>query len=169
METGTALERAANDVDPFAISMHRNRDANAAVVLRQRVDLLPRLAEVHRFVERGAVRSLWRTTSAASSAAEAPAGALRRSEDHVRHIERVLDVARAVRVLRTQRVLPGLAAVGRAVDPSAVVLRVTLRRHYNYVRVFWINDHFVDLSRLFEADVRPGLAGIDRFVHAVAG
>src|SRR5439155_4325994 len=76
IETGAALERAADDVDAFTIGMHRDRDADAAVVLRQRVYLLPSLARVGRFVERGAVRSLWRTACASSEAStEAAASA----------------------------------------------------------------------------------------------
>ncbi len=64
IEPRAALERAADDVDAFAVGVHRDRDADATVVLRQRVDLLPRLAGVGRLVERRAVRPLRRTASA---------------------------------------------------------------------------------------------------------
>ena len=149
--------------------MHRDRDADAAVILRERVDLFPRLSGVGRFVKRGAVRSLWRTTTASAKAStESTAGALRCGEDHIRLVERVLDIARAIRVFRPQRVLPCLAAVGGPVDALAVMTGITLRRHDHVIGIFRVDDHLVDLGRLLEADVRPSPAGIDRFVHAVA-
>ena len=68
----------------------------------------------------------------------------------------------------SQRVLPRLAAVGRAIDALAVVLRVALRRRDDEVRILRIDHDLVDLRRLLEADVRPRLAGVGRLVHAVA-
>src|SRR5207237_8995322 len=130
------------NIDALAIRVQRYRDADAAVVLRERLDLLPRLSRVGRFVERGAVRSLWRTASAESST-ESAASALRGGEDHVRLVERVLDIARAIRVFRSQRVLPCLAAIGRTVDALAVVARVALRGCDHVIGFFRIDVHLV--------------------------
>src|SRR5947209_5709780 len=47
--------------------------------------------------------------------------------------------------------------------------RVTLRRTDDDLRIFRVNDHLVDLRCLLQPDVRPRLAGIGRFVQAVAG
>src|SRR5204863_4059595 len=47
--------------------------------------------------------------------------------------------------------------------------RVALCRGDDDVGIFRIDHYLVDLRRLFQADVRPGLTRIDRFVHAVAG
>src|SRR6185369_10102229 len=165
-QAGGSLKRSANHIHALATRVHCDRDADSSVVLWQRSDFRPRLAFIDRLVQRGAVRSLWRT---ASTSAKTAAGTLRSREEYVRHVERVLDVARAVRVLWPQGVLPVLAAVSRAVDAPAVVLRVTLGRGHDYVRIFRIDDHLVDLGGFLEADVGPRFPGVSRFVHAVAG
>src|SRR5262249_44917240 len=105
-----------------------------------------------------------RTTTAAAKPA---AGALARREHQVRHIEGVLEIARAVRILRPQRVLPGLAAVGRAIDPLTGVACVTLRGGDDQIRILRVRHDLVDLRRLLEADVRPRLARVRGLVHAV--
>src|SRR5207244_8893278 len=45
---------------------------------------------------------------------------------------------------------------------------VTLCRREHQIRIFRIDHDLVDLDCILEADVRPRLTGIDRFVHAVA-
>src|SRR5439155_25712566 len=71
IQARTALKRSANDVNALAVSMHRDRDADAAIVLREHVDLFPRLALVGRLVECRAVWPLWCWPTAAESAASA--------------------------------------------------------------------------------------------------
>src|ERR1041385_2283361 len=114
-QTRAALQRSTNHINSLAGRMHGDRDAYASVVLRQRCDFGPRLTFIDRFVECGAVWSLWRTASNC---------VLRRCEDHVRHVESVFDVARAVSVFRSQRVLPCLAAVSRSIDASSVMVSI---------------------------------------------
>ena len=46
--------------------------------------------------------------------------------------------------------------------------RVALRRREHQIRIFRIDHDLVDLDRVLEANVRPRLTRIDRFVHAVA-
>src|SRR5205814_595876 len=109
-ETRSALKRRADHEDALAAGVHRDRDADATGVGRESGDLGPCLTLIDRFVEPGAIRSLRRT------ATKSPTGSFGSCEHHVRHVERVLDIARAVCVFRSQRVLPGLATVGRSID-----------------------------------------------------
>src|SRR5262249_32736580 len=74
-QTRAALQRSTNHINSLAGRMHGDRNAYASVVLRQRCDFDPRLTFIDRFVECGAVWSLWRTTPAAESA-KAAAGTL---------------------------------------------------------------------------------------------
>src|SRR5260221_14087350 len=97
---GAALKRRANNVDALAGGMHRDRDADASRVRGQRVDLFPGLAFVGRLVESSAVRSLRLTTAKSATATKSAAQALRCREDHVRLVECILKVARAVGVRR---------------------------------------------------------------------
>src|SRR6185369_16114470 len=106
--------------------VHGDRYADASVVLRQRCDFGPRLTFIDRFVECGAAWSLWRTASSAKS----PACILRGREDHIRHVEGIFDVARAVCIFRSQRVLPCLAAVSRSIYTASVMVNITLGRHH---------------------------------------
>src|SRR5260370_37135557 len=111
MEAGAALDRTANDIDSWAFRVHRDRDANASRVLRQRVDLLPRLAGIGRLVERRAVRTLGHrraTEPPPPKGAKAP----RRSQHHMRHIEPALGGPRALRVF------PTLEARARPASPA---------------------------------------------------
>src|SRR5262249_33678707 len=64
-------------------------------------------------------------------------------------------------------VLPGPAAVGRAIDPLSVVSRITLSRRDDEVWILRVDADLVDLRRLLEADVRPGLARVGGLVHTV--
>ena len=103
IQTRTALERTTNDVDTLTLRVHRDRDADTSRVWRQRVDLLPRLAGIGRLEERRAVRrrrSIRHRRRATACAAESTTAALRRREHHMRHVERVLEIACAVHVLR---------------------------------------------------------------------
>src|SRR6185369_9561358 len=104
--------------------MHRDRDADAAVVLRQRCYFGERLTFIDRFVERGAIRSLW---CASAESAKSSAPTLCSCEDHFRHVEGVLNITGPVCVFRSQRILPGFAAVSRSIDAPTVVLRIALR------------------------------------------
>src|SRR5205823_8268951 len=63
---------------------------------------------------------------------------------------------------------PRLAAVGAAIDALAAVPRIALRRGEHEIRILRVDHDLVDLDRVLEANMRPRLAGIDRFVHAVA-
>src|SRR5262249_25653522 len=164
-ESGPTLNRSADEKEALPVRVHRNRYADAAGVGRERVDLCPCLTFIGRLVESSAIRPLrWRTTAAKSAARVA----LRGREDHTWHVERVLDIARAIRVFRSQRVFPCLAAVTGAVDALAVVARVTLCGHHDYVGIFRVDNHLVDLRRFLKPDMRPCLATISRLVYAVA-
>ena len=170
-EARAALHAGADHVHALAVRVHRDRHADAAGVGRQRRDLRPRLARVERLVERRAVGGRLgrrRRSAAPAASAEAATRALGRREHDVRHVVGVLDVARAVRVLRPQRVLPRPAAIGRAVDALARVSGVALRRGDDEVGILRVDDHLVDLDGLLEADVRPRLARVGGLVHAVA-
>ncbi len=79
-------------------------------------------------------------------------------------------VARAGRVVLEQHLGPGLAAVGRLVNPAFGVgpERVALGRHVRDVGLRGVDPYARDLARVREANGRPGLAGVGRFEHAVA-
>ena len=68
-----------------------------------------------------------------------------------------------------EHLLPGLAAVGRAVDAALRVRAEGVAEHGREgdVGVGRVDDHRADLALLLP-DVLPGLAGVGRFVDAVA-
>src|SRR6476646_3666172 len=104
--------------------MHRDRNADAAVVLRQRCYFGERLTFIDRFVERGAIRSLW---CASAESAKSSASTLCRCEDYIRRVKGVLNVTGPVRVFRSQCVLPGFTAISRSINSPTIVLRIALR------------------------------------------
>ena len=68
-----------------------------------------------------------------------------------------------------QHALPGLAAVGGAIDAALLVRAERMAEHRGVgdVGIRRMDDHRADLARLLP-DVLPGLAGVGRFVDAVA-
>src|SRR5882724_11422981 len=66
-----------------------------------------------------------------------------------------------------QNFRPGLAAVG-CTKNSALLIRtkcVTQRRYENHILVSGVDNQCADLPRIFQPDVLPGFAAIDRFEH----
>ena len=92
VQPGAALQVAADYVEALAVGVHGNGNADAARVGRQRGDLGPGLAFVGRFEH---FRRHGRGGAAAPTTACAP-GALRGDEHHVRHVEGIFYIARAV-------------------------------------------------------------------------
>ena len=58
----------------------------------------------------------------------------------------------------------------RAIHASIGICGVSVakRRDEDYIRILRIDNDSPNLSSALESDVLPGLAGVDRFVHAVA-
>jgi len=46
---------------------------------------------------------------------------------------------------------------------------IALSGHDDDVRIFWIDDHLIDLGRLFQADMNKCLARIGGLVHSITG
>src|SRR3954471_19950591 len=66
--------------------------------------------------------------------------------------------------------LPALAAIERAKDTPFFVrpVRMTERGDEDAIRIFRIDDEVGDLASVFESRIGPRLAGVGRFVNAVA-
>src|SRR5258705_1041615 len=58
---------------------------------------------------------------------------------------------------------PGLAAIRSAIDPALSVRSKAMTEcgDEHNIRILWINQDPADLSRIAEADVRPGHADVD--------
>ena len=81
-----------------------------------------------------------------------------------------VDVLAAGVLVLEQHVLERLAAVGRAEDAALLVRAVGMaeRGDEQAIRVLRIDRELRNLLRVAQAEMRPGLAGVGRFVDAVA-
>ncbi len=80
------------------------------------------------------------------------------------------DVDRAGVFILEQDLRPTLAAIGRAENAALRVRTVGVadRRDINDVLILGVNDERADVAGVFQADVAPVAAAIDRFINAVA-
>src|SRR5579859_2779239 len=83
-------------------------------------------------------------------------------------IENNFDASGAI--IEIQNFFPSLAAIARAEDAAFGVGTISMpeRRDVNDVWVRGMNNDVADVARVFEADVRPSLSSVSRFVDAVA-
>ena len=152
-------------VDAIAVARRdrdvRLHDAFGRQTVRQR---LPRAAAVGR-LEDAAARTRPRAVLPRALALFPQAGV---NDVGVFRIEREIRSA-GVLVFR-EHLLEGAAAVGRAIDAAlrAWPVRVTEDRGEQPVGVARIDDDHRDLLPIAQAEVRPRLAGVGRFVDAVA-
>ena len=174
MDAGPVVDGATDDVDALAVRVHCDGHADAAGIRRQRLDLRPGLALVDRLEEPGCARRGRGAASTSDSAARCAgsatsAAALRRGKDDGRHVERIFQISRPAPAFGVEDVLPRLSAVGRAKHAASPSRGVAGRGREDKIGILGIDDELVDLQRLVEADVRPGLAGVGRLVHPSAG
>ena len=80
-----------------------------------------------------------------------------------------LQIRRSGVLVLRQDLLERAAAVGGSIHAALVVrpVRVSEHRYEQPIRVVRIDDDVRDLLTIAQAEVRPGLAGVDRFVDAV--
>src|SRR5579859_7995373 len=83
-------------------------------------------------------------------------------------IENNFDASGAI--IEIQNFFPSLAAIARAEDAAFGVGTISMpeRRDVNDVWVRGMNNDGADVARVFEADVRPSLSSVSRFVDTVA-
>ena len=127
-------------------------------------DLLPGLAAVGRLEE----------AAAGAAARHLVLDAVRlpqRGVDHARVLAIDRDVDRAGLGVAEQHLLPALAAVDRLEDAALVVVPAVASEvgDEDDVGVGGMDPDLRDRVGVLEADVGPGLAGVDRLVDAVAG
>src|SRR5579871_1373666 len=74
-----------------------------------------------------------------------------------------------VLILR-EHLLPLLPAIGRTIEPALLVGSIRMPKHgsEHAVRVARINGERGNLLTVFQPKVRPALAGVGRFVNAIA-
>ena len=79
-------------------------------------------------------------------------------------------IAGAGFVAAEKNFLPGLAAIFRSKYAALFVRRphMSLRRDVNDIRILRMDANARNLSRVFQADVLPGLAAVRRFVNSIA-
>src|SRR5690348_15970005 len=73
-------------------------------------------------------------------------------------------------VVFEENLLPGLAAIAGFEDAARFVgaIRVAHRRDIEHIRICGVHNDSSDVPGVLEADVIPGLAAVQRLVHAVA-
>ena len=81
-------------------------------------------------------------------------------------IEHHVDPARVF--VFTQNFRPRFAAVGGPKDSALLIWteRVSESSDQDDVRVSWIDNQRADLAAVFESDIFPGFACVDRFIDA---
>ncbi len=149
-----------------AVGVRRDGDANLSIgSLGQAVlfEALPGCSAIARAIEpaaRAAARHAPRRAPCLPQRCKQNVGIMR--------IESHVDAA-SVFVL-VQNFLPGLTAVGRAEDAALRVRTIGMAEGRNKcnVRIRGIHDDFADGARVAQSHVLPGLAAIQRLVHAVA-
>ena len=86
-----------------------------------------------------------------------------------------IEVGDASEIVLVESFRPGFAAVGGFVDAAIGTGRRDAEKRMaenaddDDVRILRVDDDGADVFRFFEADVRPGCAGVGGFVDAVAG
>src|SRR5262249_11664637 len=111
--------------------------------------------------------------AAGAAAVEAPRRAIdlpKRSKERAGVVGIKNHGDRAGLVVLIEDFLPGCPAVSGAEDPALLVRPVCVPKcgHENHIRVPGVDNHGADVPRVLQANVLPGLAGVDRFVNAVA-
>ena len=143
-----------------------NREADASensVGQSISLQLLPGHAAIF-----GAIQSAPR--SAAGKIPGLPARLPHGREDDVRIVRVRRQINRARVLVLVENLGPRLAAIGGAKN-SPLLIRsegMTKGRDQNDVGIFRIDDHRADLPGVFQADVLPGLARVQRLIHAGA-
>ena len=93
-----------------------------------------------------------------------------RREQHIGIARVELDVVGAGPVIDLEDAIPGFAAVGGLVDAAIAALSPerTLRSDVHDIGVARIDDDAADVFALFEAEVLPAAAAVNRLVDAIA-
>src|SRR5277367_860705 len=83
-------------------------------------------------------------------------------------IEGHIDTARVLVLI--ENFLPGLAPVNRPENSTLSVrpVHMSQRRHKRNIRIRRINNDLADGARIFQPNVLPGLAAIQRFVNSIS-
>ena len=79
-------------------------------------------------------------------------------------------INRAGFVVLVENFLPGSAAIGRPENAAFLVrtIRMSQRGDKSNVRILWMDNHRANVPRVFQSDVLPGPAAVERFVDAIA-
>src|SRR5215831_7186838 len=161
----TALLRLDHRVYAFRVR-RRDADVNTSEDTRRQSiagELLPAHTPVGRAVQ----------ATARTAAREVPRLATclpERGVDGARIVWIEADIDRSGVLVLVEHLGPGLAAVGRAKDAAFRIRSegVAECRDQHDIRIVRIDDHRPDLTRVLEAEMAPGLAAIDRAVHAIS-
>ncbi len=145
---------------------HGDRHANASGSQRVGSDFRPGLAFVERLVELGVAGNLGGRSRAATRG-EPPRLRFGGCKNHVGFVKGRREIAAAGLIVRVQHVSPSLAAVVRTENAAFRAGRAAHGDNNHDIGIFGINNDLRDLGCTFEADVRPGAAGIRGLVHPV--
>ena len=162
-----ALFRVRQKVNAAGLSGCHGNAHPSEPVRRQAVpgDLLPIVPAIRRFVEPAARPIRWRI-----NIPRRPPSLPKRSVDDSR-IARVKGKIDGSGILVFKKhALPRLAAVGGAEHTALGIRGVRVAEHCreNHVRIVGVYEDAPDLPTVLEPDMRPGAAGVLRFVHPVA-